>query len=600
MMDASQGEPRLIYQQRLEQRRREAQELLSREQALANIRLAAFLLTLGVLGLAFLGGWIARSWVLLPAGGFVALLFVHDRVIRARERADRSVVFHEAGLARIEGTWAGTGETGERYGDSEHVHAGDLDLFGVGSVFELLCQARTQAGQNTLARWLLEPAPPDQVRERQAAVAELGARIELREDLALLGTEVEAGLHPEALKRWSQRPQLLSSRPWRWGVGAMATTSVVTLGCWLSGIFGPAPFIAALAAQMILAAWLRERVLKVVRAADLPARDLALLAEFLGRIEAESFESPLLLRLRASLATHGVSASQQTAALRLRVDLLDARRNQLFAPIGALLLWTTQLAFAIEHWRKTCGAALLHWLDVVGELEALVSIGAFHFENPDSVFPEFVEEVGGLFDADQIGHPLLPAVDCVRNDVRLGSNCALLLVSGSNMSGKSTLLRTIGVSAVLAQAGAPVRARALRMTPLCVAASIRVQDSLREGRSRFYAEIRRLKAIMDLADGETTLLFLVDEMLQGTNSRDRAIGAEAVMRGLLDRGALGLVTTHDLALARVADELAPRAANVHFQDHLEAGEIAFDYLMRPGVAEKSNALELMRAMGLTT
>ncbi len=600
MMDASQAEPRLVYQQRLEHRQREAQELLRRERGLANVRLAVFLLALGVLGSSFLGGWIARSWVLLPAGGFVALLFVHDRVIRARERADRSVDFHEAGLARLDGTWAGAGETGECYGDNEHVFAGDLDLFGVGSVFELLCQARTQAGQNALARWLLEPAPADEIRERQAAVAELGGRIGLREDLALLGGEVEAGLHPEALKLWSDRPLLLTSRLGRWGVAAMATTSVVTLACWLSGILGPAPFIAVLAAQMIVAAWLRERVLKVVRAADLPARELTLLAEFLGRIESENFESPLLVRLCASLATHGVVPSQQMASLRLRVDLLDARRNQFFAPIGALLLWTTQLAFAIEHWREACGAALLHWLDTVGEFEALVSIGAFHFENPDSVFPEFVEQEGGVFDADQIGHPLLPVGNCVRNDVHLDSDCALLLVSGSNMSGKSTLLRTVGVSAVLAQAGAPVRARALRMTPLCVAASIRVQDSLREGRSRFYAEIRRLRAIMDLAGGTTTLLFLVDEMLQGTNSRDRAIGAEAVMRGLLDRGALGLVTTHDLALARVADELAPRAANVHFQDHLERGEIAFDYLMRPGVAEKSNALELMRAMGLTT
>jgi DNA mismatch repair ATPase MutS len=188
----------------------------------------------------------------------------------------------------------------------------------------------------------------------------------------------------------------------------------------------------------------------------------------------------------------------------------------------------------------------------------------------------------------------------VRNDVRLDAAHALLLVSGSNMSGKSTLLRTVGVSAVLAQAGAPVRARRLRMTPLCVAASIRVQDSLQQGRSRFYAEIRRLRAIMDRAGGSPALLFLVDEMLQGTNSRDRAIGAEAVIRGLLERGAVGLVTTHDLALARVADELAPRASNVHFQDHLEGGEIAFDYRMRPGVAEKSNALELMRAVGLTT
>jgi hypothetical protein len=600
MTNALQGDPRLIYQGLHEDRRREADALRTREARLANLRLLAFLATLVLIGLAFVWGGIARSWVALPAAGFGALLFVHDRVIGARERLDRAVAFYEDGLARLDGTWPGRGEAGERHRDPDHLYADDLDLFGSGSVFELVCRARTRAGQDRLARWLLEPSAPDAVRARQQAAAELGRSIPLREDLALLGDELEAGLHPDALKAWSEAPPRLPDRRWRWAVGALAATSVLTLVAWLAGMIGPAPFVAALAVQLVVAALLRERVIQVVRAADLPARDLALLAELLGRIEGERFESALLVALRGSLETGGDPPSRRTAALRMRVDLLDARRNQLFAPFGALVLWTTQLAFAIEHWRSACGAALVHWLDAVGELEALVSIGAFHFENPDAVFPELEDAAEVCFDAEGVGHPLLPAGACVRNDVRLDAAHALLLVSGSNMSGKSTLLRTVGVSAVLAQAGAPVRARRLRMTPLCVAASIRVQDSLQQGRSRFYAEIRRLRAIMDRAGGSPALLFLVDEMLQGTNSRDRAIGAEAVIRGLLERGAVGLVTTHDLALARVADELAPRASNVHFQDHLEGGEIAFDYRMRPGVAEKSNALELMRAVGLTT
>jgi DNA mismatch repair ATPase MutS len=197
-----------------------------------------------------------------------------------------------------------------------------------------------------------------------------------------------------------------------------------------------------------------------------------------------------------------------------------------------------------------------------------------------------------------MGHPLLPADRCVRNDVTLVGDKQLLIISGSNMSGKSTLLRTVGTNTVLGLSGAPVCAKRLRLSPLAIGASIRLQDSLQEGSSRFYAEILRLRQIADLSQGESPALFLLDEILHGTNSHDRGIGAEAVVRNLLENGAIGMITTHDLALTQVAEALAPRAANVHFQDHLEDGEIAFDYRMHDGVVTKSNALELMRAVGL--
>jgi DNA mismatch repair ATPase MutS len=202
------------------------------------------------------------------------------------------------------------------------------------------------------------------------------------------------------------------------------------------------------------------------------------------------------------------------------------------------------------------------------------------------------------FVGEGLGHPLIPEARCVRNDVRLGETLRVLIVSGSNMSGKSTLLRTVGINAVLALAGAPVRARQLRLSSLAIGATLRIQDSLQAGSSRFYAEITRLRLLTDLARGPLPLLFLLDEILQGTNSHDRRIGAEAIIRSLIDCGALGLVTTHDLALAHIAEALAPRATNVHFADHLEDGKLVFDYRMRPGVVRKSNALELMRSVGL--
>jgi len=279
------------------------------------------------------------------------------------------------------------------------------------------------------------------------------------------------------------------------------------------------------------------------------------------------------------------------------MDLLDSRENLFMRIIGPVLLWTTQLAFAIEHWRLVHGRAVRLWLETVGEIEALSSLASYAWERPADPFPEFAT-TGPLFESEGLGHPLIPEARSVKNDIMLGRGTRLIVVSGSNMSGKSTLLRTVGVNAVLAMAGAPVRARRLRLSAIAVGASIRVTDSLKGGTSRFYAEITRLKHLMELAAGEMPVLFLLDELLHGTNSHARRLGAEGVVRGLVRLGAAGLVTTHDLALAHVADALAPQGMNVHFQDHLENGKISFDYILRSGVVRKSNALELMRSIGL--
>ena len=237
-------------------------------------------------------------------------------------------------------------------------------------------------------------------------------------------------------------------------------------------------------------------------------------------------------------------------------------------------------------------------MDIEGaEFEALSALACYAYENPEHCWPDIVE-APAFFEAESLGHPLLPPATCVSNDVTLGSGQKFCVISGSNMSGKSTLLRTIGVNVALAQAGAPVLAGSMRLCELQMGATLRVQDSLQSGESRFYAEIQRLHDVMELTRGERPVLFLFDEILHGTNSHDRAIGAEAVVRGLLSRGAIGLVTTHDLALARVADGLAPRAANVHFEDHMENGRMRFDYRLQPGIVQKSNALELMRSVGL--
>ena len=355
-------------------------------------------------------------------------------------------------------------------------------------------------------------------------------------------------------------------------------------------------FLAVLAVEGLFVLPMRARIAQVTGSVEQPGHDLGLLSQVLARFERESFGCAKLRELRGALDVKGQTASHRIATLRRFIELLDSRDNVVLRMLGPPLLWTTQIAFAIERWRAVSGAPVASWLAAVGELEALCALAGYAYEHPADPFPEFLDGPA-CFDGEELGHPLLPEATCVRNNVSLSTVHRLVVISGSNMSGKSTLLRTTGVNAVLALAGAPVRGRRLQLTVLHVGASINVNDSLQNGASRFYAEITRLRDIIRLCE-RGPVLFLLDELLNGTNSHDRGIGAEGVVSGLLRRNAIGFVTTHDLALTAIADSLAPVAANLHFEDHLENGVMTFDYRIREGVIRKSNALELMRAVGL--
>lgn len=589
-------DPSTESQLRLQRHGAERDRLAERERRLSWSRLACIVVALALVWIGLDSGWFAAWWACLPIGFFVVLVVLHDRTARQRQRAERAVRFYERALARLENRWQGGGAGGEAYRPAGHLYADDLDLFGPGSLFELLCLARTRAGEATLAQWLLSPAAPTTVAARQRAIGELAPRLELREELAVLGDDVRAGLEPEALLAWSQAPADLGSGwPGRLAV-FLVVAAAITLGLWASEVTSALPFLAAASAEAGFALYWRRRVRQVLTAVDRPTRDLRLLEATLRRIEDEPWSDVHLVALQRDLTADGQRASERIDALRRIVDRLDMRKNELFAPVSALLLWGTHGAFAVERWKRANGGCVGRWLEVVGEVEALQCLAAYAYENPQHVFPQWSEESPCLT-AEALGHPLLPPT-CVRNDVHLGSDRRVLIVSGSNMSGKSTLLRAVGISIVLAQAGAPVRAQRLSLSPLAVAASMRIVDSLQTGTSHFYAEILRLRQVVEQTNGPLPVLYLLDEILHGTNSHDRRIGAAAVVRELVQRGALGLVTTHDLALAAIADDPALAGANVHFEDRLEDGVMVFDYQMRDGVVRHSNALELMRSVGL--
>nr|MDP9115144.1 DNA mismatch repair protein MutS [Acidobacteriota bacterium] len=424
------------------------------------------------------------------------------------------------------------------------------------------------------------------------------ARLDLRENIALMGDDIRTAIDDQALKTWGQRPAVNFFPAARWLALALACAAVATFVLFLFQVLSLRPFLAVVLAELIFGLAVRDSVRRVSLLVSTPARELRLVRLLLERLESETFASARLQHLTHALDLHGLTASAEIRRLERSFEYLDSARNQFFRLLAAPLVWIPQFTMAIEKWRQECGPHIGEWVAAVGEFEALCSLATFAYERPDAVFPELVSQPAPFFDGADVRHPLIPRDHAVGNDVKLDGACSLWIVSGSNMSGKSTLLRAVGLNAALAWAGAPVCCARLRLSPLRIGASIRVNDSLTDNKSRFYAEISRLRDIVDLARAGQPTLFLLDELLSGTNSHDRRIGAAAVIAGLVERGAIGVVTTHDLALAEITATLGERARNVHFEDHIENGEIHFDYRLRAGVVERSNALELMRAVGL--
>jgi len=565
------------------------------------IGFARLVVFLGIISLAVVA--VAnRGGAAVPLNGALAVVFVilvvwHERIAGRRERAGRSVAYYQRGLARLEDRWLDGGDQGDRFQDDAHLYATDLELFGRGSLFHYVSVARSETGASILASWLLRPSEPAAITARHEAVRELAPNLQLRHDLAVAAADARGALDSAALRAWlADGPAGFPS--WARPVAAgLALTNLATTAAGLAGWIPGYLVLASYLASLVVVRLCGARTDPVVHSVERPARELRVLAALLRRVADESFTSGRLRDL-ATTWTGATPAVAEIRRLERMVDLLDARRNQLFLPVAGLTLFGTQLAIAIDAWRTRVGASAIGWLEAVGELEALSSFATLGYENPADTFPEMLTEAA-VVEAAGLAHPLLPHDRAVRNDFRLGGPLRLVMLSGSNMSGKSTFLKAIGTNVVLALAGAPTRATRFRLGPVSLGASLVLRESLLEGRSRFYAEVLRLKAIVSRAEAGDPVLFLLDEMLSGTNSHDRAIGARGILDGLVARGAIGIVTTHDLALTDIATSMGAKALNCHLEDELIGGRLHFDYRIKPGVVQRSNALELMKSVGLT-
>ena len=583
------------------------------------------------------GMWYWLAGIL--AAAFIVALLNFQRLKREASRAATLVAINQEGLHRLTRNWAALPpppELGRPKSSSlspdgiiDPATAADLDLFGIASVQHLLNTPATPVGQAAICAWLLQPAPPLTVNTRQEAVRELAPQVDFREEVGARGREVgPAQRHYERFAAWAESAPWLITQPLLLWLARLLPLLNIGLGvaAWFWGQQYGALYLAlgaSLAISVFLSLTAGRRAGETIGQVEAQQDVFAAYAEIFDHLAAQPFSTPELRRLQAALAVDAPGAGGETASvprslragpqmrrLQRLMPFAGIRHWLLFFPIEVVTLWDFHLLWLLERWQVRAGKYVRGWLAALGELEALIALATLHYDHPTWAFPTV--EAGQAssplqVEAANLAHPLLPPDRAVGNDVQVGPPGTFLLITGSNMSGKSTLLRAIGVNCVLAQMGAPICGDRLRLPPLRVMSSMRVQDSLSQGVSFFMAELRGLKTVVDSAlvaqqTGGMPLLYLLDEILQGTNTAERQIAARHIIRRLVDAGAIGAVSTHDLTLA-AAQELAAAAVSMHFTESFSRGadgpSMHFDYKLRPGIATSTNALTLMEIVGLT-
>jgi len=574
---------------------------------LSLLRLATFVIALA----ACVAGYREQSLPMFGAGLVVLLAFVvavraQGQVLTAQARALRQKGVHERHLSRISQAWLQFPHTGEALIARDHAYAWDIDLVGQGSLFQRIDTTHTRLGESTLAAWLGADANLETARARQAAVSELRDLVEWRRELeAAFASPVQPKLDSSdkldaaSLLALQHAPRVISERPWLWPLAC--ALPVITLGVFVLGVTGILPqnaWVIAALVQALLLLQVGPRLKQLVDLVSAKAPHVEGYRAALEQLERTQFTSPYLNSLKERVRVSGHTPSQQLARLRFWVGLAEVREQGLFyAFLNALTLWDVHVAYGLERFVSQMGQGMAQWLAAIAELEALCSLATLAELDPAATMPELAASSLPLAAADLV-HPLLPVRSRVANDITLRGPGSALVVTGSNMAGKSTLLRAIGQNIALALAGGPVTARFMRVPSVRLRASMRANDSLEAGSSYFHAELQKLTRVVEHAEDAPPVFFLLDELLRGTNARARHVGAKAVLLHLLGRHATGLCATHDVELAALGQRDPQHIDNVHFTDVVVGGEMRFDYRLRPGIVRTSNALRLLALAGI--
>jgi len=607
---------REFYREREQRFSAEASVLGARSRLISNLRGLSFAVLVVAAILAFIDkSFVPGGAIALVSGlAFAVLVVVHGRVLGQEDDKRRWARVNHDGELRVTGQWTRLPEDGLRFASEAHAYAADLDVFGKNSLFQRINVAHTRYGHERLADYLRRPASAAEVRQRQAAVRALAGAVELRQELEALSLAVverptdqpnkkQEGLNeppdPEPLLRWAEsEPELSKDFLTRWGAPFLPIWVVVgivlNVYLHLPSIIWLVPFLG----NFLILARAKKVTDRVFNAVSVTEGAFLRYGAMLELVEKANVKADLIESIQKRLLSGEQRPSSGMQEFRRKVGWFDLRHSGLVHPFAALfLLWDVNCVLALERWQRRAGRGARGWFEALGEFEALSSLAGLVDDEPGCSFPE-IEESATVFEATRLGHVLIPADRRISNDVTLPRAGTALLVTGSNMSGKSTFLRAMGLSAVLAYAGAPVIASRLRLSLSAVCTSIRIADSLGSGVSHFYAELNKLKAVVESTRGKLPVFFLLDEILHGTNSLERQIGARWVLGELLEHDAIGVVTTHDMELCRLNDELMTRVEQAHFRESVTNDQMTFDYKLRPGPVTAGNALRLMRLLGL--
>ncbi len=591
--------PGAYYQQRTKELKTALNGLLKRKSMLGWLRLGCMVVI------------VAAIYILLPFGIFVVaitslvLLFIFSRLLSADLLNSRRIDEHGRLLevCKEEQQYLSHDYVkfpgGERFLDPQHLYANDLDIFGRASLFQYVNRSVGEQGQQQLAAMFSAPAKVKIIRERQQSLQELAQQSDWLLQLKAIGKKTTVGSSVvNRLVKWSNTPPVfLQFTPWKYLRFLLPAIMIIVTVLFVMDLVGNPIFYSVLLAFGVLEYRLSGAVLPIHDQLGKMTNEMDVVYASLLHIENADFKTPLLLSLQARLKGQQ-AASGNIRRLKKILDRLDLRYNLVLAiPLNIFLLWNLQQVLDLERWKAEHKKLISEWLQTLAEMEALGSLGTLLFNHPAWVFPDVTENYFECV-GEAIGHPLIPAAKRVNNDISLNRQNDILLVTGSNMAGKSTYLRSIGVNIVLALAGAPVCASRFKVSHLQLASSMRITDNLEESTSTFYAELKKLKTIIDIVNEKKQVFILLDEILRGTNSGDRHAGSVALVKQLLHHKAPAIIATHDLQLASLAGEFPENIQNAHFDVQVKDEELFFDYRLKPGVCTSMNASLLMKKIGI--
>ena len=571
---------------------------------MANLRLVVVIAAAICFFLLYRSGAAYAAWGTAAAylGLFIYVAAKHSKAKANKRRLSILKDINSVALKRLTGDWKDLSERGEEFKSEEHPFSGDLDLFGRSSLFQLMDTTSTWSGKQALRRLLEGPSLiKDEIEERQEASKELSKKHWFCQRLQLSGLEgmKDSKKQQERLIEWSKRESSCCFKTYQLVIIRLlpAITILTAIAAYGFKIMPSIIFKTLAIAQAILL-FLGNRKrggeLQEVHDCKDAIKDYG---RMLFRLEKVRFSSDYLNRLQASLFNaSGENASVQIRRLEKISDSISNRGNMMFLPINILLLWDYQCAISLGKWKRASGTKVEGWINAIGQLEALSSLGCLSHDHPEWCFPKISNEKS-LFMAENLGHPLLGS-SMVRNNIAFGEKERALLITGSNMSGKSTLMRTCGISLAMAYSGAPVCADSMECSIMRLYTCMRIGDNLEKNISSFYAELLRIKDTVHASREGKQVFFLLDEIFKGTNSSDRHTGAKQVMLQLIKNGAIGMVSTHDLELGELEKETNGSIKNYHFEEQYKDNAISFDYRLREGVSTTRNALYLIRMAGI--